>query len=350
MFGGLSEKEAELLQREDFSLFDDGEVPDLYCDKPKTPPSEYRESLSSVFAQRGVSDVHVSLKKNEEKLSGWMRINSVLVKVDEFYDDLNDTKFSWMLRAEGNCEKSMGLGDKRLRIAKRTVMEGRGTEVYFRVLPNEIPDVAHRLKDILEPVMTPSHGIFLVSGITGSGKSTLLASLAQNYINTAGSHIVTIEDPIEYVFTAGNYGYASQRDVGSDVESFADGVKKSLRDDPDVILVGEIRDAETAAVALTAAETGHMVLATVHAPGCFGAIDRYLAMLGEADYQAMRFSAGYLGGVHIESFAPLSADRGVSRTYEVFYNNDASRTHIRERKTHQLGQSRNVAIKKTLEG
>lgn len=311
--------------------------------------------FSSLISEDGVSDIHITITGENEwgpKMSGWARINGILVEIPLFIDDSEDKimerKILEDVLPDRKLDESMTLPNgKRLRISKRTVLEGRKREVFFRVLPKDIPPVIHSLSDILSPVMTPSSGIFIVSGVTGSGKSTLLASVAQNYLDTCGTHIVTIEDPIEYIFRSTGCGYASQRDVGVDVKSFADGVKKSLREDPDVILVGEVRDSETALAALTAAETGHMVLATVHAPGCFGAVDRYLAMLGSDDYQAMRFSHAYLGGVHIESI-PAMDGSGVRRTYEAFFNNDASRTHIRERKTHQLGQARNVILKKTL--
>lgn len=311
--------------------------------------------FSSLLSDDGVSDIHVVVKGSIGwgiKMSGWARINGILVEIPLFVDDAEDKLIERIIRKTEELEEiadgSMTLSNgKRLRISIRTVLEGRKREIFFRVLPKDIPPVIHSLSDILSPVMTPSSGIFIVSGVTGSGKSTLLASVAQNYLDTCGTHIVTIEDPIEYIFRSTGCGYASQRDVGVDVKSFADGVKKSLREDPDVILVGEVRDSETALAALTAAETGHMVLATVHAPGCFGAVDRYLAMLGSDDYQAMRFSHAYLGGVHIES-VPAMDGSGIRRTYEAFFNNDASRTHIRERKTHQLGQARNVILKKTL--
>lgn len=328
-------------------------------------PDGVKMKFSVLFDTKGISDVHIVVDESSPsaRMYGWIRRGGILIRISEFVADdadmektVRDILEGKAMGNNGNDELSPRPDDSltlesgiRLRISRRTILEGAMRQVFLRILPKSIPAVVHRLPDILSPVANPTSGIFLVSGVTGSGKSTLLASLAQNYLDTCGAHLVTIEDPIEYIFRSTQFGYASQRDVGKDVASFADGVKRSLREDPDVILVGEIRDQDTALAALTAAETGHMVLATVHAPGCFGAIDRYLAMLGSEDYQAMRFSHAYLGGIHIESMPGLGGGGGMTRTYEAFFNNDASRTHIRERKTHQLGQSRNVVLKKTLD-
>ena len=317
--------------------------------------------LSALFATKGVTDIHVAFTTSPDpgKMTGWFRRSGILIQVGEFIDDSAASGIQWpdifslkdlagLPDLDSIPDKSMTLPDgSRLRISVRSGFGGNVVQVFFRTLPKDIPPVASRLADILAPASSPAPGIMLVSGLTGSGKSTLLASMVQGYLESGGAHIVTIEDPIEYLFKGTSFGYASQRDVGRDVPSFAEGVKRTLREDPDVIMVGEIRDSETAIAALTAAETGHMVLATVHAPGCFGAIDRYLALLGSDEYQAMRLSHAYLGGVHIETSA--GGDGRVLREYEAFFNNDASRTHIRERKTHQLGQARNVVLRKTLE-
>lgn len=316
---------------------------------PETAGNMVKVKFSNAMVQDGITDIHIILSPDRSSMSGWIRVKGVLVRVEEFIDDLDDENLKWNIWNEGRNDESLSLANgKRLRVSKRTTLEKAGNEVFLRVLPEKIPPVVYSLSDILEPVMSPTSGILLVSGITGSGKSTILASLAQSYLDSDGAHIVSIEDPVEYLLSGTEFGYASQRDVGTDVESFAEGVRQALREDPDVILVGEVRDPDTASAALTAAETGHMVLATVHAPSCFGAIDRYLALLGSEEYNAMRFSHAYLGGIHIETFPPLSSGGGVRRNYEVFFNNDASRTHIRERKTHQLGQARNIVINKTL--
>ena len=116
-------------------------------------------------------------------------------------------------------------------------------------------------------------GLILVTGPTGSGKSTTLASMIQEINTIRNEHIITIEDPIEYVYPKGS-SLVHQREVGKDVSSFASALRSSLREDPDIILVGEMRDYETISAALTAAETGHLVLSTLHTTGAASTIDR----------------------------------------------------------------------------
>jgi len=275
-----------------------------------------------------------------------LRAGASFRRIRSFVDDMESEEFKKILYANENSDKAIELPDgTRLRVSCRTSMNGKYPEIFFRVLPTEIPNVAAALSAELRPAMSLIPGIFVVSGATGAGKTTLLASLAAHFMSAVSAHVVTIEDPVEYILSATNRGYASQREVGTDTESFASGVRGALREDPDVIIIGEIRDEETAKTALTAAETGHMVFATVHASSCFGAIERYLALVDSDQYNSMRLCHAYIGGAHVEK---KISGTGCFREYEIFFNNDAARTHIREKKTHQLGQSRNLIIKKTI--
>lgn len=147
----------------------------------------------------------------------------------------------------------------------------------LRLIPDEIPglewagfpaEVAHRIGRLRD-------GLVIISGMTGAGKTTTLALLVQQLIQQGGLRIITVEEPIEYRFPASPGSLVSQREVGSSVLSFAEGLRSGLRQDPDVILVGEIRDRETGQIALSAAETGHLVLTTLHARDAKGAISRY---------------------------------------------------------------------------
>ena len=230
---------------------------------------------------------------------------------------------------------------RRLRVAVRTVCSGAAQEIFIRVLPETIPPVFDRLAHLLPEIAAMSPGLVLVSGITGSGKSTLLASVAMRHLEL-GAHVVTVEDPVEYLLRSKTTsGYASQREVGLDVPDFASGVKMSLREDPDTIIVGEIRDRETALATLTAAETGHSVFATVHAGGCFGTVDRFLSLVGGSEFEAMRLAGTYLCGIHVTSRAVEEKEQAYfERTYEIFRSNDAARTHIRDRSAHRLWQAR----------
>ena len=147
----------------------------------------------------------------------------------------------------------------------------------FRVIPAEIPDFAWAgfPQGLANRLATMRDGLVLFSGITGSGKTTTLAMIIQ-LLNLAGGYrIITVEEPIEYIFPKTSSTLITQREVGRDVGSFADGLKYGLRQDPDVILVGEIRDRETAHMALSAAETGHLVFSTLHTRDAKGAVSRF---------------------------------------------------------------------------
>ncbi|MEE2643252.1 MAG: PilT/PilU family type 4a pilus ATPase [Planctomycetota bacterium] len=161
----------------------------------------------------------------------------------------------------------------------------------FRVIPNRIPDFswANFPHELAQKLGKFRNGIILFSGVAGSGKTTSLAMLIDSFISMGGKRIITIEEPIEYLFesrTVGNRtSVITQREVGKDVISFADGLKYGLRQDPDIILVGEIRDRETAQIALSAAETGHLVLSTLHTRDAKGAISRFTDLF-ESNMQA----------------------------------------------------------------
>ncbi len=154
---------------------------------------------------------------------------------------------------------------------------GNSMGACFRIIPATIPDfewagIPFELADRLAHFR---NGLVLVSGITGSGKTTTLAMIINLLCQEGGYRIITVEEPIEYVFPKSISSVVTQREVGNDVHSFADGLKYGLRQDPDVILVGEIRDRETGQMALSAAETGHLVFATMHTRDAKGAISRY---------------------------------------------------------------------------
>ena len=301
-----------------------------------------KKSLPKILGD-DVSDVHITREgygeDEERKFIARARTNGILGAPTELFLDGEWAETSAAISSPPKKDFALSLPDgRRLRVAARTGLSGDVDEVFLRVLPMEIPPAWESVARLLPELVKPFVGLVLVSGVTGSGKSTLLASIAERHI-LSGSHVVTVEDPVEYMLRPAGAGYASQREVGADVENFAAGVKMSLREDPDTIVIGEVRDPDTASAALSAAETGHAVLATVHAGGCFGAVDRFLSLLGPGDYQAMRLSASFLCGIHASS-APSSDGRRVMRTYEVFKSNDAARTHIRDRATHRLGQAR----------
>jgi twitching motility protein PilT len=147
----------------------------------------------------------------------------------------------------------------------------------FRVIPREIPSLewAEFPSEVAERLCDYRNGLVLFSGVTGSGKSTSLAMIINTINQRGGSRIITVEEPVEYLFPQSPGSVVSQREVGVDVDTFSDGLKYGLRQDPDVILVGEVRDQETAKMALSAAETGHLVFSTLHTRDAKGAISRF---------------------------------------------------------------------------
>jgi len=188
---------------------------------------------------------------------------------------------------------------------------------------------------LVQDWMAHSAGIIIVSGPTGSGKSTTVAS-ALEWLNTHHArHVVTIEDPIEYLFT-GNQCLFTQREVGVDTESFAEGLRRSLRQDPDVIFVGEIRDGATAMTAIQASETGHLVLATLHAASCGEAVDRLQTLFPVEERDAVRkIMAAQLLGILCQRLVP-AAQGGVALAAEYFTNVGATRKFVAEGKIPEL--------------
>ncbi len=169
-------------------------------------------------------------------------------------------------------------------------LAGGDTGGCFRVIPDTIPDLAWAgfPGDLAARLVAVRDGLVIVTGATGSGKSTTLAMLVNRLNKAGGYRIITVEEPVEYRFPCEPNSVVTQREVGSDVLSFADGLKYGLRQDPDVILVGEIRDRETAQMALSAAETGHLVFSTLHTRDAKGAVTRFPDLFPSEAQSAVR--------------------------------------------------------------
>ncbi|NLI91858.1 MAG: type IV pilus twitching motility protein PilT [Peptococcaceae bacterium] len=183
---------------------------------------------------------------------------------------------------------------------------------------------------------TLHRGLVLVTGPTGSGKSTTLASLINMINNTRSAHIITVEDPIEYLHQHRKC-LVNQREIGQDTQSFANALRAALRQDPDVILVGEMRDLETIAMAVTAAETGHLVFSTLHTNDTSQAIDRIIDVFPPHQQTQIRVQlASVLQGIVAQQLFPVLNKRGRVAAYEVLIATAAVRNMIRESKTHQI--------------
>ncbi|MHB1776590.1 MAG: PilT/PilU family type 4a pilus ATPase [Acidimicrobiales bacterium] len=226
-----------------------------------------------------------------------------------------------------------GVGRFRVNVALQ-----RGTiTVALRPIPHEIPDFSVLgLPDTVRNFAELRRGMVLVTGPTGSGKSTSLASLIDIINSTKPLHIVTVEDPIEFLHTH-KRSVISQREVGSDTASFSEALRRVLRQDPDVILVGELRDLETISTALTAAETGHLVFATLHTQDAPATIDRIIDVFPPNQQEQIRIQLGSsLQGVVTQQLVPTADGNGRCVAAEVLVCTSAIQNLIRAAKTHQI--------------
>jgi twitching motility protein PilT len=291
-------------------------------------------------AARGASDLHV--------LAGYppvLRLHGGLAPLDlpPITDDLARRALLQLLPDDA---RGRFLAEKNIDFAVEIPHHGRSQRfranyffsadhigACFRVIPDVIPDFewAGFPRDLAERLADFRNGLVICCGVTGAGKTTTLAMIVNLLCHRGGYRIVTIEEPIEYVFPQTTGSVVTQREVGRDVGSFADGLKYALRQDPDVILVGEIRDRDTAQTALSAAETGHLVFATLHTRDAKGAISRYADLFPQDVQQEVRSQLSIsLRSVVSQHLLP-SAQEGEKRTLalEVLFNNAPIASGIR---------------------
>jgi twitching motility protein PilT len=239
---------------------------------------------------------------------------------------------------ESNLELDFGMSlDDVGRLRCNAARQRGNISFAIRLLPAEVPTIdGLELPEVYKDLASKQHGLVIVSGPTGSGKTTSLATMINHINHHRTCHVVTIEDPIEY--THANLSSAiTQRQLGTDTLSFTTALKHVLRQDPDVILVGEMRDVETAAAVLTVAETGHLVLTTGHATGAPEAIDRVVGLFPpEQRYLAQIRLAATLVAVLGQSLAPRADGSGRVAAVEIMLGTPAVKNLIREGKIHQL--------------
>jgi twitching motility protein PilT len=218
------------------------------------------------------------------------------------------------------------------------VFRQRGTlAVAVRILNLDIPEpTSLGIPDSVVEMTNKKRGLVLVTGATGSGKSTTLASLINIINHKFSDHVITLEDPIEYLHRHGKC-IVNQREMGSDSLSYAAALRAALRQDPDVILVGEMRDLETISIAVTAAETGHLVFSTLHTIGAANTIDRIIDVFPPYQQQQVRTQlADVLECVVSQQLLPHRSGKGRIAAFEVMLSSAAIRNHIREAKTFQI--------------
>lgn len=288
------------------------------------------------------SDLHINVGSKPT-----VRLNSILQTIpdtevvtpdisSELVNSILDDNMKKQLEASGDLDFSFskpGLGRFRVNVYRQ-----RGTySVAIRSLPFNIPSFdSLGLPQIVRSFARKTRGLVLATGPTGSGKSTTLASLLNLINEERRAHIITIEDPIEYLHKHKN-GLIDQREVGADAKSFASALRATLREDPDVILVGEMRDPETISIALTAAETGHLVFSTLHTVGAAKTIDRIIDSFPPAQQNQVKSQlATVLEGVISQQLIPRRNGSGIIAAIEVMVVNSAIRNLIREGKPFQI--------------
>ncbi len=241
--------------------------------------------------------------------------------------------------AEGAaCDFAFVTGDPALgRYRANAYRQQRGVALALRPIPTVVPTLESiQAPPLLRSLAELGQGLVLVVGATGSGKSTTLAAMTEHINSTVAKHVLTIEDPVEFVYEP-QRSLITQREVGRDTPSFADALKAALREDPDVILLGEMRDLETIRLALTAAETGHLVLATLHTASAPQAIERILDVFpGEERDLARTLLADVLRAVVAQQLVVRSDGEGRVAAHEILVGTPAVRNLIRENKTAQL--------------
>ena len=212
-----------------------------------------------------------------------------------------------------------------------------GAAAVFRTIPTEVPTMEQLgLPPVMRRFSELEKGIILVTGPTGSGKSTTLASMINHINRTMSKHVLTIEDPVEF-FHNSQKSLVNHREVGTDTNSFARALKSALREDPDVILVGEMRDYETISLALTAAETGHLVFATLHSNSASKTIDRVIDVFPTGDKEMVRaMLASSLQGVVAQTLVRKADGNGRVGAFEILVGTNAVRNLIRENQIPQM--------------
>lgn len=299
------------------------------------------EEVLTKAKQAGASDVHITVGVPPK-----MRVNGNLITMDYPKMLPADTLQAVMdIMTEQQREKFEEKGEYDMSFSIRNVgryrvnaYKQRGSvAIALRLVDTEIP--SPESLGVPESVIDLSQrkrGLVLVTGPTGSGKSTTLAAIIDKINNTRDAHIITLEDPIEYLHSH-KYSMVNQREIGLDTLSYANALRAALREDPDVILVGEMRDFDTISVAITAAETGHLVLSTLHTIGAASTVDRVIDVFPPHQQQQIRVQlSNVLEAVISQQLIPTADGRSRVAAFEVMHANHAVRNLIREGKSHQL--------------
>ena len=309
--------------------------------RPKPLDDAHIDDLLRIVVEKGASDLHVCVG-----IPPILRVDGQLLptnyeKVDPqtsqrlIYDILTDEQIQ---RFETHFELDFSYSLARLSRFRVNAYRDRGNvAMAFRVIPARIPTLKElSLPPVLEELTRLPRGLILVTGPTGSGKSTSLAAMV-NQINSERSvHILTIEDPIEYLHSH-RFSVINQREVGQDTKTFANALRAALREDPDVILVGEMRDLETMQNAVSAAETGHLVFATLHTNSAATSVERIVDSFPPGQQEQVRLQlSNNLQAILCQQLLPRANQPGRVCVMEIMTASPAVRNLIRENKAHQI--------------
>ncbi len=313
------------------------------------PPTLHQ--LLKAMIDKGASDLHITTGTPPQlRIDGELAPlrTDVLNPVDTkqlCYSILTDAQ---KLRFEEDQELDLSFGVKNLSRFRANIFMQRGAVAgAFRMVPFKIIPLAElHLPPIVTSLCEKPRGLILVTGPTGSGKSTTLASIIDHINTTTRQHIITIEDPIEFIHNHKGC-LINQREIGADSQSFQKALRYILRQDPDVVLIGELRDHETIEAALTIAETGHLAFATLHTNGAIQSINRIIDVFSAHQQPQIRSVLSFvLEGVLSQNLIPNIAGRGRTLVSEVMVPNSAIRNLIREDKVHQIYSSMQIGQKK----
>ena len=299
------------------------------------------DSFLKLGLAQGCSDVHLAVG-----VPPMLRMNGDLMPIK--FRELSDTELEgYVMEVLSDSQREHFSGGRDLDFSYVSEDGGRfrvnlfrketGVGAVFRHIPNEVPTLEKlAMPDIVRQFCDYHQGMVLVTGSTGTGKSTTLAAMIDHLNQTRNLNIISLEDPIEFVHPSKN-SQVIQRELGTHLTSFADGVRSAMREDPDVILVGELRDAETISMAMTAAETGHLVLGTLHTTGAVKTIDRVVdALPGELREQTKSFLSQSLKAVVTQVLVKSPDGRGRRAVLEILVNNRAISKLIMTDQTHQI--------------
>lgn len=300
------------------------------------------DDILKAAKEAGASDVHLTVG-----IPPKMRVNGKLLTMEDYPRLLPPDTLEILLtimteaqreRFEANGEYDMSFSIPNLGRYRVNAFKQRGSvAMAFRLVGTQVPSPEELgVPGSVVELFQRKRGLVLVTGPTGSGKSTTLAAIIDKINSNREAHVITLEDPIEYLHQH-KLSMVNQREIGLDSENYANALRAALREDPDVILVGEMRDFETISVAITAAETGHLVLSTLHTIGAASTIDRVIDVFPPHQQQQIRVQlANVLEAVISQQLIPTADGKGRVAAFEVMHANHAVRNLIREGKSHQL--------------